>query len=735
MGQDRPRLKILVVDDRPENIRSMTRILEGIDAEVQCALSGIEALSLLLRHKFSLILLDVMMPEMDGFETAELIRSYQSSQHIPIIFVTAADKDDAYEFKGYDVGAVDYLFKPIQPTILLSKVRFFLELAKHKSLLEQSLQEVDQLKSHNELLIKSTTEGIISLDRKGCITFANPAAEQLLGYHDRALLGLDFTAIQGPGAAASFEHTELYHALLAKRSHQDDQQWFYRRDDSRFPVAITASPLHHSESESMGMVLLFQDISARKESEEKIAFLAQYDPLTGLANRSLFTTLFDQAISRSERHQHSLALLFLDLDRFKQVNDSLGHDAGDLLLQQVAQRLRSRTRDGDTISRLGGDEFTVILEEIDESREAAIVAQKLVNALSKPFTINGHEVFIGTSIGVALYPDSADNATALLKRADMAMYQAKAQGRNNYQFFTPKMQLDVTQALDLENRLRHALARNEFSLHYQPQVNISNGQIIGLEALLRWQPDGKAFVPPAEFISIAEETGLIVPIGEWVLRQACAQVQRWYVSGQLKQEVSISVNLSVRQLENISLLSTLNEILAETGLKPSQLELEITESAVMKDPDIAIEVLQGISRQGIQVSLDDFGTGYSSLSYLKLLPLDVLKIDRSFVNDIGVNPSDDAILKTIIELSENLNLRVVAEGVETAAQLRFLRDLKCHSIQGYFISEPKSAEEIEELLWRAQQGCLLGLNAPEKPEGLILKPQFSKSAIQESHKK
>ncbi|WP_198650257.1 EAL domain-containing response regulator [Oceanimonas marisflavi] len=712
MTHDAQRPTILVVDDRIENIRSMTRILEGVDAEVHHALSGTEALSLLLRHQFALILLDVMMPDMDGFETAELIRGHKGSQHIPIIFVTAADKEEAYEFKGYDVGAVDYLFKPVQPQILLSKVRFFLELAKHKALLENSLLELRQLRGHQELLLKSTAEGILSLDPEGRITFANPAAKRLLGYRKEELIGAHFSQIQCTDEPpAPFEHSELHLACKARRNLQDDQQWFRRQNGDRFPVELTASPISDQGPDCPGMVLVFQDISERKQTEQKLAYLAQYDPLTGLANRGMFLKLLQQAIARSDRHHHSLALLFLDLDRFKQVNDTLGHEAGDQLLQQAAHRLQSRIRDGDTISRLGGDEFTVILEEIGEDREPAIVARKLINALSEPFVVKGNEVFIGTSVGIALYPSSADSAPALLKCADMAMYQAKANGRNNFQFFTSQMQHKVTQTLDLENRLRHALARGELSLHYQPQVDIASGRIIGLEALLRWHPEGLDPVPPDVFIAITEETGLIVPIGEWVLYQACSQLRRWHQAGLLSEEVSISVNLSVRQLENKSLLTTLRRILEETGIKPSQLELEITESAVMKDPDVAVSVLQTINQMGIQVSLDDFGTGYSSLSYLKMLPLDVLKIDRSFVQDIGGDPSHEAILQAIVALSKNLNLRVVAEGVETEAQLAFLRQLHCHSIQGYFISRPKPAGEIESLLRAAENGRLLELSA------------------------
>ena len=722
MRHETQRPKILVVDDRMENIRSMIRLLEGVEADIQHSSCGVDALSLLLRHDFALILLDVMMPDMDGFEMAELVRGDRSSQHIPIIFVTAADKDESFEFKGYDVGAVDYLFKPIQPHILLSKVRFFLELSASKKLLERSLRELGRVRDHNDLLLKSTAEGILSLSRSGQVTFANPAATALLGFSVDSIIGVHFADIQGIDQALfPFEQSELHHACMTNRSIQDGQQWFYHSGGRCFPVEFTASPISSHDPESSGIVLVFQDISQRKEAEKQLAYLAQYDSLTGLANRSLFVNLLHQAISRADRHGHSLALMFLDLDRFKQINDSLGHEAGDQLLQQVAQRLKSRTRNGDTVSRLGGDEFTVVLEDIDsELRTPAIVAQKIIDGLREPFSIQGHDVFIGASVGIALYPGSAITTETLLKCADMAMYQAKTKGRNNFQFYTEELQLQVSKALELENRLRHALERREFFLHYQPQVDIATGQVIGLEALLRWQPEGRELVSPEHFISIAEEAGLIVPIGEWVLRNACAQLQRWHASGLLAPAVSISVNLSVRQLESKSLLTMLSDVLKEAGLSPSQLELEITESAVMKDPDAAVEVLRCIHAQGIQIALDDFGTGYSSLSYLRLLPLNVLKIDRSFINDIGGHPNDEAILESIISLSKNLNLRVVAEGVETAAQLQFLSNLECNSIQGYYFSAPKSAEDMQDFLHAIKSGHLPTLNAAEKPHGLIL---------------
>ena len=725
MPNNIPQPKILIVDDRIENIRSMKRVLELIDAELYTAQSGIEALGFLLRHEFSMILLDVMMPEMDGFETAELIRGNLNSQHTPIIFVTAADRDESFEFKGYDVGAVDYLYKPIQPHILQTKVRFFLQLSNNKTLLENSLCELKRVKDHNELLLKSTAEGIISLDSMGLINFANPAAKKLLMYNDDSILGIDYADIQGTDNLTSpFKDSALHHAALSKDIVHDDQQSFYRFDDSSFPVEFTASPICKTNSESSGIVLVFQDISERKKTEKQLTHLAQYDCLTGLPNRALFTSLLSQAIARSDRRKNKLALLFLDLDRFKQVNDSLGHDVGDLLLQQVAQRLQLATLEGGMVSRLGGDEFMVILEEVNsESHKAAKLAQKIITSLDAPFNIKSREILISTSIGIALCSGSTQCIDSLLKGADIAMYRAKEQGRNNFQFYTTELQQKASKSIDLENRLRHALQRKEFFLHYQPQVDTDSGQIIGLEALLRWQPAGQTLVSPEEFIPVAEEAGLIVPIGEWVLRNACGQLQRWHASGLLSPTVKIAVNLSVRQLENESLLDTLTQVLQGTGIKPSQLELEITETAVMKDPDLVVNLLHRIHAMGIQLSLDDFGTGYSSLRYLKLLPLHVLKIDRSFINDIGGKQSDQAILKSIIYLSRNLNLTVVAEGVETQEQLDFLSRFNCHFVQGYYISKPKSPEGIEKLLHNNKDGNLLPIKTSVTPDRLILLPE------------
>ena len=391
--------------------------------------------------------------------------------------------------------------------------------------------------------------------------------------------------------------------------------------------------------------------------------------------------------------------MFLDLDRFKQVNDSLGHHVGDLLLKEVAERLKNCTREMDTVSRLGGDEFTIIIENVTDPQCAAVVAKKILNQLSEKFLLHEgdfeHEVVVGASIGIVNFPNSADDATTLLKRADIAMYHAKSQGRNNYQFFTADMQKNISRNLSLENKLRSALENNELHLVYQPQVDLNSGGVIGVEALLRWQLESGEYIPPDQFIPLAEETGLIVPIGEWITRQACQQICFWNNGPYAQKPILMSINLSVRQLSDRKVLKMIRNILRETGVKAEWLVLEITESIVMENLAEKVRILEEIQSLGISIAIDDFGTGYSSLSYVKKLPIDVLKIDREFVKDIEQDSHGEAIIRAIIAVSKSLNLKVVAEGVEEQSQTEFLQKVDCDYVQGYYFSKPLLVEDFE----------------------------------------
>ena len=694
---------ILLVDDRPENLIALEAILEGPARTLVSVNSGNAALHALLKDDFALVLLDVQMPEMDGFEVAELMRQSQSAKTVPIIFVTAINKEQKYVFKGYEKGAVDYLFKPLDPYIITSKVNFFLELDKKSKLLERRLEEVRKLKDDNELILKSVGEGVVGLDRQGRVTFVNPAATRMLAQDSEKLIlssisdwfSTDELGVEPFDWLSSRAYEQC---LLGDSFHQDDCV-FAQRGEEYFPVEYIATPIIQKDDEYSGAVVAFQDITLRKRTERQLIHSAQYDALTGLVNRSLFEKILQRAIARAKRAEHCVSLMFLDLDRFKQVNDSLGHNVGDLLLQEVAKRLQSCTREVDTVSRLGGDEFTIIIEGVNYPDSAAVVAKKVLSQLSSKFLLTEgaceYEVIVGASIGIVNYPDSGEDVTSLLKCADIAMYHAKSEGRNNYQFFTADMQKRISRNIDMENRLRTALENNEFTLVYQPQVDIDNGNIVGVEALLRWQIEGGESIPPDQFIPLAEETGLIVPIGEWITYEACRQISIWNEARYTENPLTISVNLSVRQLCDRKLIKVIRNIIRETGIKPQWLVLEITESMVMDSPEEKIRILDELQNLGISIAIDDFGTGYSSLSYVRKLPIDILKVDREFIKDINLDRNGEAIIRAILALSKSLGLKVVAEGVEEASQVAFLKDIGCDFVQGFFYSKPLSVIDLE----------------------------------------
>jgi diguanylate cyclase (GGDEF)-like protein len=437
--------------------------------------------------------------------------------------------------------------------------------------------------------------------------------------------------------------------------------------------------------------------------EEKLYHHAHYDPLTDLPNRTLLKDRLPQALVRAKRNDTQVAVLFLDLDRFKSINDSLGHAAGDLFLREITHRLTQCVRTVDTVARLGGDEFTIIVPDItadqDVTADITLIADKILSVIAQPFMLHGHEVSTTASIGIALCPQDADDYDELLKNADSAMYHAKSKGRGNYQFYSPDLNAAAIERLDMENSLRHALEQDQLELYYHPQVEISSGQIVGAEALLRWWHPKKGLIPPSEFIPLAEHTGLIVPIGEWVLKTACSQNKAWRDAGFAP--IRVAINLAGRQFSDQDLVRNVERILRQTGLEPDGLELEITEGTVMEDTAMAIKILNDLKRMGLQVAIDDFGTGYSSLTYLKQFPIHTLKIDQSFVRDITTDRHDASIVATIIGLGHSLNLKVVAEGVETEEQLRMLRASRCDEFQGYRTSKPLPAREFEVLLAQA----------------------------------
>ncbi|HEU4709288.1 MAG TPA: EAL domain-containing protein [Methylophilaceae bacterium] len=543
----------------------------------------------------------------------------------------------------------------------------------------------EQLKLAHTTINKSRT-AFYWLSTQGQVQYANEFACESLGYPLEEMIGMhvwEFDPDFPPEAwPASWEDLKKQGTLSMVSRHQ-------RKDGSIFPIEITANYIVSANAEHS--FVFVQDITERKQAEENIRRLAHYDALTGLPNRTLLQDRMHQMIAWANRDQKKFSVLFLDLDRFKYVNDSMGHAVGDKLLQNVAQRLQDCIREGDTISRIGGDEFIILLRDAD-AKGAAVASSKILETLEVTYAIDDLEVFTHASIGISIYPDNAEDVDQLIKYADTAMYRAKEEGRNNFQFFGNEMNLRSTLLFSLEKDLRLALERNEFSLHYQPQADLATGEVCGAEALLRWKHPQKGFVSPAEFIPVAEDTGQIIPIGEWVLRTACSQLASMRAQG--LPVFPISVNLSIRQMRQPGLSAVITRIIRENGLQPGDLELEITEGVMMTHVQSAVAFLEEMRQLGVQLAIDDFGTGFSSLSYLKKLPVTKLKIDQSFVRDIEEDESDDAIVRSIIGLGHQFKLKVIAEGMETREQLEFLHANGCDQIQGYYFSRPLPADEF-----------------------------------------
>jgi diguanylate cyclase (GGDEF)-like protein/PAS domain S-box-containing protein len=496
--------------------------------------------------------------------------------------------------------------------------------------------------------------------------------------------------------------------------HASAEHVHFDKDGKKQYVEVISSPIRDEQDAVIQVVHIQRDITGRRNVEEQTRFLAYYDGLTGLPNRTFYKELLSRALTLAQRYRRNMATLFVDLDAFKRINDTLGHDAGDQLLQEVAARLMQGVRKSDyvaradeeeahdAVSRLGGDEFIVLLNELSRIEDAAIAANRILTELSQPFMLGGQEVFITASIGISVFPSDGTDADALLKAADIAMYHAKNQGKNNFQFYAQSMNAATLERLNLENELHRAIERKEFLLYYQPKLDARSRKVVGIEALIRWKHPGKGMVSPAEFIPLAEEGGMIVRIGDWVLSAACRQNRAWRAAG--LPSFNISVNLSNRQFGHKDLIETVTRTLKDSEMDPSHLELEITESTIMQNPEKSIATLRQFKEMGIRISIDDFGTGYSSLNYLRRIPFDSLKIDRSFVMNINTSPDDAAIVRAIIAMAHSLKLRVIAEGVETEEQFAFLRELGCDEVQGYLFSKPLPEEEYIRFMTNLSSG-------------------------------
>jgi diguanylate cyclase (GGDEF)-like protein/PAS domain S-box-containing protein len=538
-------------------------------------------------------------------------------------------------------------------------------------------------------VLEHIADGVMVIELNGKIIAINPAFTQITGYTQAEAVGQHSNLTR-----SNLHEPEFYESLwrdLAETGFWRGEIWNTRKNGEVYLEWLTVSAVRDDDGHVTHYVAVFSDITRAKEAQAKLDHLAHHDPLTALPNRLLFQDRLQHALAQAQRNKTQLAVLFIDLDRFKNVNDTLGHHVGDELLKQVAKALSGSLREGDTLARLGGDEFIVLLENIDGEFSAGHVAGKLVSMFEQPFTVNDYELFVTCSVGVSLYPQDASDLNMLIRNADVAMYQAKARGRNNYQFYSPSMTGEGVERLRIEAMLRRSIDKGEIFLHYQPQVEIDSGRLIGVEALVRWQNPELGMVPPVRFIPLAEDIGFISQLGKWVLAEACRQMVRWQEQGLVVPK--LAVNLSVRQFERGSIAGMVETVLRETGLEPHRLQLEVTESVIMNTGD-TLQCINDLREIGVGLAIDDFGTGYSSLAYLKQLPVQTLKIDRSFIKDISTDANDEAITVAIIQLGKSLNLSVIAEGVETAEQAAFLLRHGCNRAQGYYYSKPAPASEL-----------------------------------------
>jgi diguanylate cyclase (GGDEF)-like protein/PAS domain S-box-containing protein len=542
--------------------------------------------------------------------------------------------------------------------------------------------------------LEQTADTVTITDRNGLIEYVNPAFTATTGFRIDEAIGKRPSLVKSGKQGSEF-YRHLWQTIL--RGEVFSEVFVNRnKDGALYYEEKTITPLKNAAGEITHFVATGRDITERMQTQERLQFLAHHDPLTELPNRALFLDRLKQSLARARWHERLVAVLFLDLDRFKTINDTLGHDAGDRLLQELATRLNGVLRDGDTVARFGGDEFVLLLSDIAVSSDIGMIAQKVLDTLRPPFTVGENVLHVSASLGISLYPGDGEDSATLLKNADTAMYRAKDLGRNNYQFYSAEMSARAFERLTLENSLRHALERREFMLYYQPQVDVSSGRITGVEALLRWRHPDFGLVSPSDFVPLLEDTGLIGAVGDWVIESACAQLAAWHRQG--RNRLRMAVNLSTRQLNDPNLARRIEHILKNHEIDAACLELELTESALVHPGVAGIELLDSLERLGVRLAIDDFGTGYSSLGYLRRLPIRTLKIDRSFVRDIPHDADDVAITRAIVTLGQSLRLALVAEGVETEAQRDFLRTLGCEVLQGFLFSRPLPAEELEPLL-------------------------------------
>jgi diguanylate cyclase (GGDEF)-like protein/PAS domain S-box-containing protein len=685
--------KILLIEDNPGDLRLLSEMFrDGGQRDLEIAhAGGVATAEQHLREDMPhVVLLDLGLPDAQGIDAIRRIRT--AAPHVPIVVLTGLD-DESMAIRALQEGAQDYLIKgEIEPRGLLRALRYAIERKANEEALfvERGLAQ---------RTLNCIGDAVACTDRAGNISFLNDAAQSMAGWTLQEAVGVPagivFPVVDATSRQPMPDPLEM--RVGRNRGVRPPLNCvLVRRDGTEVPIEDTVATIFDLEGQPAGAVTVFRDVSLARAMALEVTHLAEHDFLTGLPNRMLLNNRIAAAIASAAHNGHKVALLFLDLDGFKHINDSLGHPVGDKLLQSVASCLSGCVDVGNTVSRQGGDEFIILLGQVDRAEDAVSVAKSVLETIAGPHSIDDDDLHVTTSIGISIYPDDGLDAETLIRNADTAMFQAKENGRQIYQFFEPDMNVRAVERQSIEESLRRALQREEFTLHYQPKIDLATGAVTGAEALIRWVHPTRGLISPDRFIPIAEDCGLILPITRWVLREACMQLQAWVAAG--LPSISMAVNISALDFRAETFLESVFAIIDETGIAPESLELELTERVLMRRADSTKLVLNTLKARGIKLAVDDFGTGYSSLSYLRAFPVDAIKIDQSFIRQISSTPDDTSIVRAMIDMGRDLKLRVIAEGVETEAELAFLRAHRCDEAQGFLFSRPVLPEAFAALL-------------------------------------
>lgn len=696
---------ILIVDDELAQLASLEELMDLSGYSVKTANGGIKAIEHLHNTSFDVILLDLNMPQGSGFDVID----YVIANEIPVkVIVVSGETDFDSTKRALKQGAYDFIKKPYIPDELLSTVKN----ATQRKQLENQNRDIQRKLAESELLhrfiVDHSPDVVFMLDTEGKFTFLNDAVYQTLGYNKKELLGQHYSKLVS-GQSKEQANYIFAERPVGTRKSRNIELKLKCRDESKYRYFDTTSmavdfddPELQTSLPLQGTYGVARDITEKKQAQELISYQAYHDLLTRLPNRALMEDRLNIAITQALRNKNKLAVMFLDLDRFKWVNDTLGHAIGDRLLQSVSQRLENCLRKGDTLARFGGDEFALILPNIDKEEDAAVIANKIMTELKNPFAIDEHELYVTTSIGIALFPEAGSSMETLIKSADLAMYFVKDKGKNGFEFFNEKMNEMTNARANTERELRRAIVNDEIKVYYQPKIRTQTEEIVGFEALVRWEHPENGIIYPDDFIPIAEETGLILQLGDYILRTACSDIKRWRDSG--LQDVHVSINFSALQVEQDNFIDNIKNNLEEFGLPGSSIEVEITENVIMSDMSHVIQKLRELTNMGIKIAIDDFGTGYSSLSYLQQFPVNTLKIDKAFISSININEGGTSIVNAIIAMAKGLKLNLIAEGVETEPQLEYLKKLGCEEIQGFLFGKAEAADRTEEIMHRVMDG-------------------------------